>query len=89
MPDLYLCCCGGGGLIAGTSTYLKHSFPHIKSFSVEPDNYDDTKISLEENLIKQAVTAELPSICDALLARQPGDITFDINKKTLVSGLIS
>ena len=34
-PDIYLCCCGGGGLIAGTSTYLKHSFPNIKCYSVE------------------------------------------------------
>ena len=24
MPDIYLCCCGGGGLVAGTSTYLKY-----------------------------------------------------------------
>ena len=85
-PDIYLCCCGGGGLIAGTSTYLKYIFPNIKCYSVEPDNFDDTKISLEENFIKP-VTKKLPSICDALLAPQPGDITFDINKKILTKGL--
>ena len=85
-PDMYLCCCGGGGLIAGTSTYLKHSFPNIKCYSVEPDNFDDTKISLEENSI-QPVSKKLPSICDALLAKQPGNITFSINKKLLTRGL--
>ena len=85
-PDMYLCCCGGGGLIAGTSTYLKYSFPNIKCYSVEPDNFDDTKMSLEENSIKP-VTKKLTSICDALLARQPGDITFAINRKTLIKGL--
>ena len=86
-PDIYLCCCGGGGLIAGTSTYLKYSFPNIKCYSVEPDNFDDTKISLENNRITP-VTNKLPSICDALLAQQPGDITFCINRKILTKGLI-
>ena len=85
-PDMYLCCCGGGGLVAGTSTYLKHSFPKIKCYSVEPDNFDDTKISLEQNSIKP-VTKKLESICDALLAKQPGDITFSINKRILSKGL--
>ena len=50
-PDLYLCCCGGGGLIAGTSTYLKHIYPNIKSYSVEPNEFDDTKRSLDAGKI--------------------------------------
>ena len=50
-PDLYLCCCGGGGLIEGTSTYLKHIYPNIRSYSVEPDEFDDTKRSLEAGKI--------------------------------------
>ena len=86
LPDTYLCCCGGGGLIAGTSTYLKYKFPNIKCYAVEPDNFDDTKISLEKNLVI-SVNKGLTSICDALLARQPGDITFAINKKILTKGL--
>ena len=85
-PDMYLCCCGGGGLIAGTSTYLKYVFPNIKCYAVEPDNFDDTKISLKENMIR-SVNKESTSICDALLARQPGDITFSINSKILTKGL--
>ena len=28
VPDLYLCCVGGGGLIAGSSFYLKSNFYH-------------------------------------------------------------
>ena len=85
IPDLYLCCCGGGGLIAGTSTYLKYTFPNIKCYSVEPDNFDDTKISLKTNSIK-SITKGFSSICDALLAQQPGDITFAINRKILTKG---
>ena len=85
-PDLYLCCCGGGGLIAGTSTYLKHIYPNIKSYSVEPEEFDDTKRSLEAGkLIENKKNAK--SFCDALLAPQPGNITFQINSNNLEGGL--
>ena len=48
-PDLYLCCCGGGGLIAGISTYLKNFFSRLSVYSVEPENYDDM-IILKKNI---------------------------------------
>ncbi len=85
-PDIYLCCCGGGGLIAGTSTYLQYKFPNMKSFSVEPEGFDDTKKSLEhKKIIKNDQNAK--SICDALLAPMPGNITFPINLKNLQGGI--
>ena len=85
-PDIYLCSCGGGGLIAGTSTYLKHTFPNIKNFSVEPEELNDTQLSLEKkNIVTNKKSAK--SICDALLAPQPGEITFSINKNILNRGL--
>ena len=86
IPDIYLCCCGGGGLIAGTSTYLKFKFPKIKTYSVEPEELDDTKISLEKGSIKRNKINSF-SICDALLAPQPGSLTFPINKENLIGGL--
>mgnify|MGYP000279992340 CR=1 FL=1 len=85
-PDIYLCCCGGGGLIAGSSSYLKHIYPKLKNYSVEPDDFNDTQISLEKNLIVSNSTSS-KSICDALLAKKPGEITFSINKKNLDRGL--
>ena len=85
-PDLYICCCGGGGLIAGSSTYLKHAFPNIKNFAVEPEEFNDTQLSLKNNsIVKNKESAK--SICDALLAPQPGDVTFPINQTTLNGGL--
>jgi len=85
-PHLYLCCCGGGGLIAGTSTYLKHVFPDINNFAVEPNEFNDTQLSLQNNTImKNEKSAQ--TICDALLAIQPGEITFSINQNTLSGGL--
>ena len=85
-PDIFLCCCGGGGLIAGSSTYLKYAFPNIKNFAVEPEEFNDTQLSLKNNfIVKNKKSAK--SICDALLAPQPGDVTFPINQTTLDGGL--
>ena len=85
-PDIYLCCCGGGGLIAGSSTYLKHVFPNIKNFAVEPEEFNDTQLSLKNKIIVKNKESG-KSICDALLAPQPGDITFPVNQTTLEGGL--
>ena len=85
-PDIYLCCCGGGGLISGSSLYLKHYHPDIKNYSVEPEKFNDTQLSLQnKKIISNKKSAQ--SICDALLAPQPGNITFPINQNTLSGGL--
>ncbi len=87
IPDIYLCCCGGGGLIAGTSTYLKYRYPNIQSFAVEPFGFDDTKQSLDN----KKIIANKPgksSICDALFAQQPGELTFPINLENLKGGFV-
>ena len=85
-PDIVLCCCGGGGLIAGISTAIKEKFENAKIYSVEPENFDDTKKSLKQNSIIPN-SMKHNSICDALLADKPGKITFEINKLNLTSGL--
>jgi len=85
-PDIVLCCCGGGGLIAGISTAIKEKFTNAKIYSVEPENFDDTKKSLEKNSIISN-SMKHKSICDALLAEKPGKITFEINKLNLTSGI--
>ena len=85
-PDIVLCCCGGGGLIAGISTAIKGKFKNSKIYSVEPDNFDDTKKSLEESKIVMNSMRD-KSICDALLAEKPGNITFEINQNNLTAGI--
>ena len=87
VPDIYLCCCGGGGLIAGTSTYLKYKFKNIESYSVEPNGFDDTKKSLNNS---QILANELghSSICDAIITPEPGKLTFPINLQNLKNGLV-
>ena len=86
VPDMYLCCVSGGGLIAGSSFYLKNNFPEIESYSVEPENFNDTLLSLKKKYIVPNKNTT-NSICDALLVSQPGEITFEINQSTLKGGL--
>jgi threonine dehydratase len=86
VPDQLLVCCGGGGLTAGVSTAVQFFFPNCAIYAVEPEGYDDTKRSLESGIREKADTS-LPSLCDALLSPQPGELTFSINRKTLTAGI--
>jgi threonine dehydratase len=84
--DALLCPCGGGGLIAGTSTAIKSAMPDIDIFAVEPEGFDDTRRSLEAD----ERLSNLPgasSICDAIVTPTPGELTFEINRKLLAGGI--
>jgi threonine dehydratase len=81
-----LVCCGGGGLVAGIATAIKDVAPQISIYSVEPDSFDDTARSLASGK-PEHVAAGATSICDALLAPTPGELTFRINSALLSGGL--
>ncbi len=86
-PDMLLCCCGGGGLIAGTALAVKAVFPNTEVFAVEPEGFDDTYRSLAAGTrLHNAPDAR--SICDALLAPEPGEVTFAINRCLLSGGFV-
>ncbi len=87
IPDLVLCCCGGGGLIAGVSTAIKVEYPNVPIYAVEPEDYNDTYLSLRDNKITE-VDVSKKSICDSLLAKKPGELTFSINKENLSGSLM-
>ena len=87
VPDIFLCCCSGGGLIAGITTYLKNSFSKLLSYSVEPKYYDDMQMSLKRGEIVK-IDPTQKTICDALTVKNVGKITFNINKKILAGGLV-
>ena len=81
-----LVCCGGGGLSAGISLALSSKNEKYLVRTCEPDNYDDTKKSLE--LKKRIYVTEFrKSICDALLSETPGELTLPILKKLAGKGL--
>lgn len=85
-PDVMLVCCGGGGLTAGCALAFAALSPATQVHTVEPAGYDDTKISLEAGRPLPHGPAA-PSICDALLSPQPGDLTFAVNRTRVRHGL--
>jgi threonine dehydratase len=85
-PDIALVPAGGGGLIAGTGLALKHALPAIKVYACEPAGFDDTRRSLEAGE-RVANAPDARSICDALMAAMPGELTFAINRRQLAGGL--
>lgn len=84
--DSLLVCCGGGGLTAGCATALQRLSPNTEVVTVEPFAFDDTKRSLETGQLTSNAASE-SSICDALLAPQPGELTFSINRRLVKRGL--
>ncbi len=80
-----LVCCGGGGLSAGIALALSSKKEKYLVRTCEPDNYDDTKKSLE--LEKRIYVTEFKkSICDSLLSKTPGELTLPILKKLAGKG---
>lgn len=86
-PDQALVNCGGGGLIAGTATALKANYSDVDVHTVEPEGFDDTARSLVSGE-REHVDPSARSICDALQAHSPGEMTFAINKTLLGRGLV-
>jgi len=84
--DILLVCCGGGGLIAGMSLAFRALSPETAIYSVEPAGFDDHARSLASGR-REGNSADARSICDALLAPMPGELTFEINRHTLTGGL--
>jgi threonine dehydratase len=86
VPDIVLAQASGGGLIAGIATAVKAKFPQTKVIVAEPKDYDDHALSLRAGK-REAHHAKHRTICDALMAEMPGEITFAINGKLLAGGV--
>ncbi len=87
VPELVVVPCGGGGLVAGCATALCGLVPGVRVFAAEPLGHEDTARSLERGE-RVANAPGVRSICDALLASEPGELTFAINRRLLAGGLV-
>jgi threonine dehydratase len=86
-PDLdaLLTPVGGGGLLSGCATIAKDLRPPIRMFGVEPEDGNDTFLSLEAG---ERRAVPLPgTIADGLRSTQPGELTFPIISK-LAEGIV-
>ena len=86
-PDAAIVGASGGGLMAGTATALAHHFPTIEAYTAEPAGLDDHARSLAAGE-RLANAPDARSICDALQAPMPGELTFAVNRRLLKGGLV-
>jgi threonine dehydratase len=87
VPDVVLTACSGGGLATGISIAVKQANAATEVDVVEPAGFDDFGRSLASG--RHERNAKLSgSICDALLAPTPGEITLAIAINTITRGLV-
>ncbi len=79
--------CSGGGLATGVALGVKGISPTTSAHAAEPAGFDDLARSLAAGT-KQKNEKLSGSICDALLAPTPGDVTFPLALKVLGPGLV-
>ncbi len=79
--------CSGGGLATGVALGVKGISPTTSVHAAEPAGFDDLARSLATGT-KQKNEKLSGSICDALLAPTPGDVTFPLAQKVLGPGLV-
>lgn len=82
-----LTCCGGGGLTSGIAIALEAHAPDMVVRPVEPEGFDDVARSLASGEIVSNNGPEV-GLCDAILTRSPGEITFPILKRLCGAGIV-
>ena len=86
-PDLVIAPASGGGLVAGIATAIKARFPAAQVMTAEPEGFDDHARSFAAGR-RMAITPVGRTICDALMATMPGEITFAVNNALGVRGVV-
>ena len=85
-PDIVLVPVSGGGLLSGVAVAVKSVFPDARVIAAEPAGFDDYGRSLASGQ-RERNRAQAGSICDALMAPQPGQITFPLAQAHGVTGV--
>ena len=85
-PDVIVVTASGGGLTAGIALAVKARVPAAAVYTAEPAGFDDHARSFKSGQREQneALTG---TICDALMARTPGELTFAINRSLVGAGV--
>ena len=85
-PDIVVAPASGGGLVAGVATAVKARYPQAVLMSAEPEAFDDHARSLRAGK-REPHASKGRTICDALMASIPGELTFSINIRLLSQGV--
>ena len=84
--DVLVAPASGGGLIAGIALAFERLSPNTRIYTAEPAGFDDHARSLAAGT-RQKNGPDGRSLCDALLAPEPGEITFQVNGRLLAGGV--
>jgi threonine dehydratase len=85
-PDVVAVTASGGGLTAGIALAVKARVPDAQMFTAEPAGFDDHARSFKSGH-RERNPALTGTICDALMARTPGELTFAINRALVGEGV--
>jgi threonine dehydratase len=87
-PDIVLVPASGGGLMGGIALAIKDRVPAARIVAAEPEGFDDYQRSLRAG--KRERNARFSgSICDGLLTVEPGELTFEINRRLVQDGVVA
>ena len=87
-PDVVVVTASGGGLAAGIALAVKAEAPNARVYTAEPAGFDDHARSFRSGR-REANAALSGTICDSLMARTPGELTFEINRSLVGQGLVA
>jgi threonine dehydratase len=87
-PDVVVVTASGGGLAAGIALAVKARAPSAVVYTAEPKDFDDHARSFRSGRREQN-SALTGTICDALMARTPGQLTFAINRALVGAGVVA
>jgi len=86
-PDVVVVTASGGGLTAGIALAIKARVPTAALYTAEPEGFDDHARSFRSGQ-REENAALTGTICDALMARMPGKLTFAINQALVGAGVV-
>ena len=85
-PEVVIINASGGGLAAGVALAVKARLPDARLLTAEPAGFDDHLRSFKTG--KREHNDKISgSICDALMAQSPGELTFAINRSLIGEGV--
>jgi threonine dehydratase len=85
-PDIVVVNASGGGLAAGIALAVKERAPTARLYTAEPEGFDDHARSFKSGQ-RERNAAAVGTICDALMAQSPGQLTFEINRALVGQGV--
>jgi len=87
-PDVVVITASGGGLTAGIALAVRAQVPAAALYTAEPQGFDDHARSFRSGRREQNAALS-GTICDALMARMPGKLTFAINQSLVGAGVVA